>query len=100
MSVHALWHVHEPVRTLANSLISFRVPRKRKEIKANPLQRASRQRRDRALDESTVGESDGGLFPLRGDLIHRKRSPFPVRGEGLGESLTACVPSEPGLKAE
>ena len=23
------------------------------------------------------------IWPLRGDLIHRKRSPFPVRGEGL-----------------
>ncbi len=33
-------HVHEPVRTLANTFISFRVSRKRKEMQANPLRRA------------------------------------------------------------
>ena len=48
------WHVHEPVRTLVNTLISFRVPRKRKEMQANPNQRASRQRRDKRLDHSAV----------------------------------------------
>ena len=48
------WHVHEPVQTLANSLISFRVPRKRKEMQANPLQRASRRSRDKGPDNSAA----------------------------------------------
>ena len=33
----------------------------------------------------TIRNSEFGIRnwdPLRGDLIHRKRSPFPVRGEG------------------
>ena len=41
------WHVHEPVRTLVNTFISFPVSRKGKEMQANPNQRASRRRRDR-----------------------------------------------------
>ena len=30
MSAHAIGHVHEPVQTLVNTLISFRRPRKAK----------------------------------------------------------------------
>ena len=33
-------HVHSPVRTLANTIIPFRVSRKRKGMQANPLRRA------------------------------------------------------------
>ena len=51
-------HVHEPVRTLVNTLISFRVPRKRKEMQANPNQRASRRRRDKRVGPQH-GEIDG-----------------------------------------
>ena len=37
---HMPGHVHSPVRTLANTIIPFRVSRKRKGMQANPLRRA------------------------------------------------------------
>jgi len=40
----ARWAVHEPVQTLANTLIFFRVSRKRKKMQANPLRRSNETR--------------------------------------------------------
>ena len=43
MSAHAIGHVHESVQTLANTMISFPVPRKGKEMQANPAPSAIKE---------------------------------------------------------
>ncbi len=60
----------------------------------NPNQRASRRRRDRRQNTRAAYDTSS-VIRLAGD----RRMPPSPQGEGLGESLTACVPAEAGQEA-
>ena len=93
----------------------FRVPRKRKEMQANPLQRGFRhlirhppcgESADaiHALryPENTSGLRNSSCFPTAAEKAHCLPLPpaaavrFSPQGEGFGESQPACVPPEAG----
>ena len=92
------WHVHEPVQTLVNTLISFRVPRKGKSdagesltacVPAEPGQGAGYVRWQR----------NGGELPLRGDLIRRCAPPSPCAGKALTNQRASRRRRDKGLDA-
>ena len=93
------WHVHEPVQTLVNTLISFRVPRKGKSdagesltacVPAEPGQGAGYVRWQR----------NGGELPLRGDLIRRCAPPSPCAGKALTNQRASRRRRDKGLDIE